>query len=203
MGVLCSKLNSKKKNKKSNNNDNNSYSSLSTLPFGLCTKCNLPNTGKSQHDKYGWCQSCNSSRFEQKFSSWTSDNTVIDKFIKDSQINAMNNRQVLEWIPYETLQDLQFIAKGGYDCNVYSAIWPKGNILYWDSKKKDWSRRSSIPVALKQFENSRNITSNFFDEVIVTLFILDFIQNDTKIYKVNFFFFSLNHFIYTDRIMTD
>jgi hypothetical protein len=166
MGVLCSKTRKKKSkiNKKSNN-PNNPYPSLSTLPYGLCSECNLPNTDKIQHNKYGWCHSCNSSRFEQKFSSWTSKNSVIDEFIKDSQINAMSNRQILEWIPYNSLDNVQFIAKGGYDCKVYSATWTKGNILYWDLKKKDWVRNSPTLVALKQFENSSNITLEFFEEV--------------------------------------
>ncbi|RIA99243.1 kinase-like domain-containing protein [Glomus cerebriforme] len=77
----------------------------------------------------------------------------------------MNNRQVMEWIPYESLNNIQFIAKGGFDCKVYSGTWLKGNILYWDSKKKAWARNSPVSVALKQFENSHNITSNFFEEL--------------------------------------
>ncbi|POG81260.1 hypothetical protein GLOIN_2v1509090, partial [Rhizophagus irregularis DAOM 181602=DAOM 197198] len=77
----------------------------------------------------------------------------------------MNNRQVLEWIPYDSLNNIQFIAEGGYDCKVYSATWNEGNILYWDSKKKDWVRNSSIMVALKRFENSRNVTLEFFEEL--------------------------------------
>ncbi|GBC09075.1 hypothetical protein RclHR1_00860013 [Rhizophagus clarus] len=163
MGALCSK-NRRKKNR-NNKKTNNPYPSLSTLPYGLCSVCNLPNTDKIQNNKYGWCHSCNSIRFEKNFSSWTSNNPLIDEFIKDSQINAMNNRQVLEWISYESLDNIKFLAEGGYDCKVYSGTWSKGNILYWDSKKKDWFRNSSIPVALKQFENSNNVTPEFFDEL--------------------------------------
>src|ERR1043166_5267093 len=159
MGGSCSRHKSKSINEKKIFSLRKKKPS-NTHHFGLCPDCNLPNTDKSQ---YGWCRSCNSSKFEKSFGSWTSHNSAIDDFIRESQKNANNHRQILEWIPYARLQDVQFVAKGGFDCNVYSATWPDGNILYWDSKKKSWVRRSSIPVALKMFENSCNITAEFFD----------------------------------------
>src|SRR3954452_8454814 len=131
MGGLCSR----QKNKNFNDRSIHKKNHLHTSHFGLCPKCNLPNTDKSHHEKYGWCRSCNSSRFEKGFGSWTSENSAIDDLIKESQRSAMNNHQILEWIPYDTLHDVQFVAKGGFDCSVYFATWSKGNILYWDSKK--------------------------------------------------------------------
>src|SRR5438046_2701739 len=138
MGGLCSR----QKNRHVNDRNLRKKNLINTSHFGLCPDCNLPNTDKSQNDKYGWCRSCNSSRFEKGFTSWTSDNPAIDDFIKESQKDATNNRQILEWIPYNMLHDVQFVAKGGLDCSVYSATWLEGNILYWDSKKKNWVRRS-------------------------------------------------------------
>ncbi|CAG8473104.1 3249_t:CDS:2 [Funneliformis mosseae] len=150
---------------KSKKDLNHPYPSLSTSPFGVCSDCNSPNTDKPQYNKYGWCHSCNSTRFEKELSSWTSNNPEIDNLIKGSQLNAMKSRQVLEWIPYEKLYNVQFVAKGGFDCIVYSATWVEGNILFWDSKKQNWVRRAPVPVALKRFENSHNITADFFEEV--------------------------------------
>src|SRR5256885_1100982 len=89
MGGLCSR----QKNRNVKDRNLRKKNLINTSHFGLCPDCNLPNTDKSQHDKYGWCRSCNSSRFEKGFASWTSDNPAIDDFIKESQKNATNNRQ--------------------------------------------------------------------------------------------------------------
>ena len=62
--------------------------------YGLCSDCNQPKTYPF------WCQNCNSKRFQQKFSKWTSGNEHIDKFIQDAQLKARNAWEDLEWIPY-------------------------------------------------------------------------------------------------------
>ncbi|RGB41655.1 hypothetical protein C1646_685035, partial [Rhizophagus diaphanus] len=41
----------------------------------LCNECKQPYTD------YHWCQQCNTRRFQQDFSKWTSKNEFIDKFI--------------------------------------------------------------------------------------------------------------------------
>src|SRR5688572_19601708 len=52
--------------------------------YGLCTECDVPNTG------IDWCQRCNSKRFQQDFPNWTSENKYIDSFIQETQLNAQN-----------------------------------------------------------------------------------------------------------------
>ncbi|RGB38300.1 kinase-like domain-containing protein [Rhizophagus diaphanus] len=126
--------------------------------FGLCTTCDKPNT----HTE--WCQKCNSENFRKKFKHWTSGNELIDNFIKDSQLNATNNRQVLEWIPFEQFRSFKFVARGGF-AKVYSAIWKDGFIKKWDHKKDDWGRMSNWKVALKTMQNSAKLSPKFFDEI--------------------------------------
>src|SRR5438045_1404278 len=63
--------------------------------YGLCPECNEPNTG------YNWCRQCNAKWFLQEFPNWTSGNNYIDKFIQETQLNAQNSNEILEWIPYD------------------------------------------------------------------------------------------------------
>src|SRR5436190_22919230 len=82
---------------------------------GLCPECNKPNTG------YKWCNQCNAKRFQQEFPNWTSGNNYIDNFIKETQLNAKDHWEVLEWIPYNRLTNIKYLAKGGFS-TVYNAI---------------------------------------------------------------------------------
>src|ERR1700722_15556178 len=83
--------------------------------YGLCKECKQPNTGD-----HNWCRSCNSKRFQQDFENWTSGNSNVDKLIQESQLNAKNNYEKLEWIEYDRFENIEYIAKGGFG-KVYKA----------------------------------------------------------------------------------
>ena len=128
------------------------------MDYGICEECNQENAF------YDWCRPCNAKRFEQNFKNWTSGNDDIDKLIQDTQLSANYNR-VLEWIPYDRFYDIKFIAKGGFG-NVYKAIWIDGYIEKWDNKNQNWNRSyQNINVALKSLNNSKNVTTEFINEV--------------------------------------
>src|SRR5437868_11739417 len=96
-----------------------------TSKYGLCPECNKPNT------YYDWCNQCNAKRFQQDFPNWTSGNIYIDNFIQESQLNAKRVSHVLEWISYNRLMNIKYLAKGGFS-TVYNAIWLDEFIRYWD-----------------------------------------------------------------------
>src|SRR5437763_5532421 len=104
-----------------------------TNEYGLCPECNKPNTDDE------WCNQCNAKRFQQDFPNWTSGNNYIDNFIQETQLNAQNSYQVLEWIPYNRLTNIKYLAKGGFS-TVYKAIWLDGRITEWDYDNKQWIR---------------------------------------------------------------
>jgi hypothetical protein len=78
------------------------------------------------------CKNCNSiyiaKHFQQNFNNWTSGNNDIDKLIQDIQLSTHYNdygeifKKVLEWIPYERLYNIEYIARGGFG-KVYKANW--------------------------------------------------------------------------------
>ncbi|GBC22896.1 kinase-like domain-containing protein [Rhizophagus irregularis DAOM 181602=DAOM 197198] len=137
---------------------------------GLCPECNQPNTSLN------WCKECNSKRFQQNFGNWTSGNECIDKLIQESQLNARNNFELLEWIPYNRLRHIQFLAQGGFS-TVYKGLWLDGLIEQWDYEKQDWKRTMykdenyhcnsenyGFLVAIKSLNDSANITEDFLNE---------------------------------------
>ena len=149
--------------------------------YGLCPECNQPKTDDN------WCKECNSKKFQQNFGNWTSGNENIDKFIQESQLNARYRFELLEWIPYNRLRNIQYLAQGGFS-TVYEAIWLDGLINNWDYEKQDWKRivdkqdykNVNIPenknplksnekygymVALKSLNDSSNINEDFLSEV--------------------------------------
>jgi hypothetical protein len=125
---------------------------------GSCEKCRQPNIG------WKWCQSCNSKHFQQDFNKWTSGNKEIDEFIQNFQLNATCKEEILEWIPYEKFEDIEYLAKGGFGI-VHKAKWIDGDIRYWSIRQNKWYRWTYVGVVLKCLNNSQNLTTDFLQEV--------------------------------------
>src|SRR3954454_5553839 len=79
-----------------------------------------------QPSKKLWCKECVPSYINK---GWTSGNSEIDKFIKDTIYNAKNyyNYNVdgncplfLEWVPFDRFEDIKQIGEGGF-AKVFSA----------------------------------------------------------------------------------
>ncbi|GES91743.1 kinase-like domain-containing protein [Rhizophagus clarus] len=151
--------------------------------FGICPGCNRPNTFRN------WCKECYSKKFQQNFGNWTSGNEQIDKFIKESQLNARNWSELLEWIPYNRLRNIKYLAQGGFS-TVYKAIWLDGKVRHWDYEKQGWNRSAykideqyyedasnsqiknplkidekyGYPIVLKSLNDSSNLNEDFLNE---------------------------------------
>jgi hypothetical protein len=149
--------------------------------FGLCSKCTQANTFDD------WCKECNAKNVQQNFDNWTSENKHIDEFIQKSQSNARSKFEFLEWIPYDRLRNIQFLAQGGFS-TIFEAIWLDGWVNNWDYKNNNWDRlvveqnsknvinpmiknplksneKYGFPVVLKSLNDSSNINDNFLNEV--------------------------------------
>jgi hypothetical protein len=109
---------------------------------------------------------CYAEHFKQDFKNWTSGNNDIDKFIQDTQLLSHDDaKKALEWIPYNRFYNVKYIAKGGFS-KVYKANWSYGKISHWDNKDQNWKRDGqNMEVVLKSLNNSKNITSEFINEV--------------------------------------
>ena len=121
-----------------------------------------------------WCQFCNSKHFQQDFNKWTSGNKEIDEFIQKFQLNATCGDEVLEWIPYEKFENIEYLAKGGFGI-VHKAKWIDGQIWCWDNNRNTWDKSGNRDIVLKCLNNSQNLTTDFLQEVCNLLFIIDII----------------------------
>jgi len=130
--------------------------------YGLCKGCKQPKTTSFYSN---WCQLCNSKRFQQNFKNWTSGNSDVDKLIQESQLNAKRSYEKLEWIEYDRFKNTEYITKGGFG-KVYKANWKDGRITRWNFETNQWNRYERT-VALKSLNNSKDITSEFLNEVIL------------------------------------
>ncbi|RIA99401.1 kinase-like domain-containing protein [Glomus cerebriforme] len=173
---------------------------ISNQEFGFCSNCN-----KSQTEE-NWCKNCNSKMFQKDFKRWCK-NEDINNFIQEAQLNARNSNEVIEWICYERLRNIQFIAQGGFS-TIYKAIWLDGNIDCWDNEKKEWKRinqklnendydnanknsplkeneKYGIYVVLKSLNDSTNIHEDFLMELKNHLqFLCSAINNYSNFIKI-------------------
>ena len=93
---------------------------------------------------------------------YRSGNKVVDDFIKYTQINLDVN--MMEFVPYDQFKNIQFIAEGGFS-KIYKATWIDGYIQSWNGEKLIFERNGHWIVALKNLNNSENITSKELNEV--------------------------------------
>ncbi|RHZ85681.1 hypothetical protein Glove_63g25 [Diversispora epigaea] len=126
--------------------------------YEMCKECDWINAQKN------WCSRCNAKHFQSEFDKWTSGNIKIDKFIQQMQHIAEKYGDVIEWIPFDRLENVEYLARGGFGI-VYKAKWIDGYIVSWDDNEKSWKRRSqNCYVCLKNLDGSIN-TSVFLQEI--------------------------------------
>ena len=119
---------------------------------------------------FSWYQICNSRYFWKNFKNWTSGNSDVDKLIQESQLNAKNFFEKLEWIEYDRFENIEYITKGGFG-KVYKAFWKNGYITNWNYETNQWVRFRNRMVALKCLNNSKDITSEFLNEVNIAMIV--------------------------------
>ncbi|RHZ86310.1 hypothetical protein Glove_52g27 [Diversispora epigaea] len=100
-----------------------------------CMKCHFYNTGRD------WCHSSNAKQFQNEFDKWTSGDREIDKFIQQIQLNAKKYQEIIEWIPFDRLENVTYLAKGDV-----------------------WNRNGKQDVCLKSLDNPTN-KNDFLQEI--------------------------------------
>ncbi|EXX58255.1 hypothetical protein GLOIN_2v1470673 [Rhizophagus irregularis DAOM 181602=DAOM 197198] len=88
----------------------------------LCKEC--------QKDCFAtlYCEHCVRTYLINNFSNWTSGNSDIDNLIQECQKVSLRPDKIIEWIPYNKLQNSKYITKGGYS-EIYSALWTDGEYV--------------------------------------------------------------------------
>jgi len=92
------------------------FGSIRAEKNGKCASCNRFNTSKA------WCQACDPQKTTRE---WTSGNKDVDHYIKEFQLKATSCNVVIEWIPYDRLDNVQKVD------DKFLATWLDG-IRYVD-----------------------------------------------------------------------
>ncbi|EXX57913.1 polo kinase CDC5 [Rhizophagus irregularis DAOM 197198w] len=109
-----------------------------------------------------FCEHCVRNYLKSNFSNWTSGNNDIDNLIRQCQMKTINLYRIVEWIPYNNLQNINYLTKGGCS-EIYTADWTDGHYVEWDSKEKQLKRLGQS-VILKKLENVESANRSWFEE---------------------------------------
>jgi hypothetical protein len=126
-------------------------------------KCS-ENCGTIYPNMDNWCKSCVINDLKNNFTTWTSENENIDKFIQEMQmkINTWED-EIIEWIPYDQFNHIKNIGKEN-SFIIYSAIWEDG-LLNYNFEERKYKRMPNKEVTLKCLNNSQSDISEFLNEV--------------------------------------
>ncbi|RGB36204.1 hypothetical protein C1646_758417 [Rhizophagus diaphanus] len=91
-------------------------------------------------DSIGYCKPCNSGHFCDNFAHWTSGDSNLDELIQNVQLDTNNCLDLIEWIEYSNLENIELIAHGGFR-SVYKTIWKDGPIIDYNPWKRKWQRK--------------------------------------------------------------
>src|ERR1044072_141410 len=114
-----------------------------------------------------WCKECVPSCIVE---GWTSGNSEVDNFIKDTIYNAKylydSHPSFLEWVPFDKFEDIKQIGEGGFS-KVYSVKWINGQAKYIKQDDGSWKKSEPEPinVALKRLNGSQNMSAEYLNEV--------------------------------------
>ena len=111
-----------------------------------------------------YCEHCVRNYLKAKFSNWTSGNNDVDNLIQQCQMETIAPDRIVEWIPYNNLQDIKYLTKGGFS-EIYTADWIDGRYDEWDNKVKKLKRYGEHGVVLKKLENVESANRSWLEEV--------------------------------------
>ena len=111
-----------------------------------------------------YCEHCVRNYLKANFSKWTSGNNEIDNLIQKCQMETLGPNMIIEWIPYNNLQNIKYLTKGGCS-EIYTAGWINGRYFEWDSNERQLKRFGERAVVLKKLENIESANKSWFDEV--------------------------------------
>src|SRR5579862_4225995 len=75
-----------------------------------------------------YCEHCVQNYLKAKFSNWTTGSDNIDNLIQECQMKTLAPQRIVEWIPYNNLQNIEYLTKGGFS-EIYTADWIEGHFI--------------------------------------------------------------------------
>ncbi|GBC08292.1 hypothetical protein RclHR1_00800019 [Rhizophagus clarus] len=110
-----------------------------------------------------YCEYCLRNYLKANFSNWTSGSKDIDNLIQTCQNESLHPTSIIEWVPYNNLQNINYLTKGGCS-EIYTASWINGRYYGWNSENQQLKRPGNHVVILKKLENVENANQRWFEE---------------------------------------
>jgi hypothetical protein len=142
-----------------------------------------------------YCEFCVRNYLKANFSNWTSGNNDIDNLIQKCQKETLHPEIIVEWIPYNNLQNIKYLTKGGFS-EIYTAEWIYGKYNRWASEEQQLKRLGTHHVILKGLENVESANKSWFEEVRNLKELMNNDQIETIYTKKDFknlLFYRLSH----------
>jgi hypothetical protein len=111
-----------------------------------------------------YCEYCVRNYLKANFKNWTSGNDGIDNLIQKCQMEAFGPNNIVEWISYNNLKNINYLTNGGFS-EIYTADWVNGRYRRWDTKNQQLNKTKTIKVILKKLENVESANQSWFEEV--------------------------------------
>jgi len=124
------------------------------MEIAKCLDC-----GKGRNSM-GWCSDCEVMALKESFKNRKSGNLKIDKFVKNTQLNA-TSVDYLEYIDFEQIDLIEKTNKS----RVFKAIWMEGPRRIWDDDAEQWTRNGPTKVVLKRLNKPQNINEEYLKKV--------------------------------------
>ena len=122
-----------------------------------CSKCYYCRTDKK-------CYKCIDYHYQLYKVGWSNEDKDIDSLINELALAVINTR--FQWIPFERFTNVEYLPTG----RIYKATWLDGPILKWDHEQNKFKRWGEFRVVLKSLRDSKQITSEFRNEVKINNF---------------------------------
>lgn len=122
----------------------------------LCNECS-----ESIDATTYWCKQCRAKHFEENCLKWTSGSAELDRFIRETQVNAECPETVLEWVDpseFTKIQNIEFSKNK-------TAYWKDGHLIGWNAGKNKWDRKGGQRVKLVSQYCEKYLTSHFLKSV--------------------------------------
>ena len=113
-----------------------------------------------------YCEICIQNYLKANFSNWTSGNNDIDNLIQKCQEKIYSPELIIEWIPYNNLQNIKYLTKGGCS-EIFTADWIGGQYYKWDNKAQQLKRLGTHEVILKRLVNVESANRSWLEEVYI------------------------------------
>ncbi|GBB90258.1 hypothetical protein RclHR1_17150002 [Rhizophagus clarus] len=110
-----------------------------------------------------YCELCIRNYLKANFPNWKSGNDNIDNLIRKCQMETLRPDKIVEWIPYNNLQNIRYKTRGGFS-EIYTADWIDGGYDEWNSNEKQLKRKGSHKVILKRLESVESAKRSWFEE---------------------------------------